>query len=63
MLVDKVLKPHSYKLTLASKRGMQESDSSNEGAPVRIINGKSATLQKTLENSLRCLHTDLIDVY
>ena len=63
MPVDKVLKPHSYKLTLASKRGMQDFDITNEGALMRIIDGKSATSQKTLEDSLRRLHTDLIDVY
>ena len=62
-LVGKVLKPHRHKFTLASKCGMQGVDIANDGKLVRVIDGKPATLQKTLEDSLRRLQTDVIDLY
>lgn len=62
-LVGKVLKPHRHKFTLASKCGMQGVDVANDGKLVRVIDGKPATLQKTLEDSLRRLQTDVIDLY
>ena len=62
-LVGKVMKPHRHKFTLASKCGMQGVDVNNDGKLVRVIDGKPATLQKTLEDSLRRLQTDVIDLY
>ena len=62
-LVGKVLKPHRHKFILASKCGMQGVDVANDGKLVRVIDGKPATLQKTLEDSLRRLQTDVIDLY
>ena len=62
-LVGKVLKPHRHKFILASKCGMQGVDVANDGKLVRVIDGKPATLQKTLEDSLRRLQTEVIDLY
>ena len=62
-LLGKVLKPHRHKFILASKCGMQGVDVANDGKLVRVIDGKPATLQKTLEDSLRRLQTDVIDLY
>lgn len=62
-LVGKVLKPHRHKFTLASKCGMQGVDVAHDGKLVRVIDGRPATLQKTLEDSLRRLQTDVIDLY
>ena len=62
-LVGKVLKPHRHKFILASKCGMQGVDVTGDGKLVRVIDGRPATLQKTLESSLRRLQTDVIDLY
>ena len=62
-LVGKVLKPHRHKFILASKCGMQGVDVAGDGKLVRVIDGRPATLQKTLEDSLRRLQTDVIDLY
>jgi aryl-alcohol dehydrogenase-like predicted oxidoreductase len=62
-LVGKVLKPHRHKFTMASKCGMQGVDVNNDGKLVRVIDGRPETLQKTLEDSLRRLQTDVIDLY
>ena len=62
-LVGKVLKPHRHKCILASKCGMQGVDVTGDGKLVRVIDGRPATLQKTLEGSLRRLQTDVIDLY
>ena len=62
-LVGKVLKPHRHKFTLASKCGMQGVDVNSDGKLVRVIDGRPETLQKTLEDSLRRLQTDVIDLY
>ena len=62
-LVGKVLKPHRHKFILASKCGMQGVDLTGDGKLVRVIDGRPATLQKTLEGSLRRLQTDVIDLY
>jgi len=56
-LVGPALKPHRDKILLASKCGMQ----GVEGK--RVIDGRSETLRKTLEDSLRRLQTDVIDLY
>ncbi len=62
-LVGKVLKPHRHEFTLASKCGMQGVDVAGDGKPVRVIDGRPATIQKTCEDSLRRLQTDVIDLY
>ena len=62
-LVGKVVKPHRNKFTLASKCGLQGVDVANDGKLVRVIDGRPATIQKTLEDSLRRLQTDVIDLY
>ena len=62
-LVGKVFKPHRHKFILASKCGMQGVDVTGDGKLVRVIDGRPATLQKTLESSLRRLQTDMIDLY
>jgi aryl-alcohol dehydrogenase-like predicted oxidoreductase len=62
-LVGKVMKPHRNKFTLASKCGMQGVDVAGDGKLVRVIDGRPATLQKTCEDSLRRLQTDVIDLY
>ena len=62
-LVGKVMKPHRHKFTLASKCGMQGVDVAGDGKLVRIIDGRPATIQKTLVDSLRRLQTDVIDLY
>jgi aryl-alcohol dehydrogenase-like predicted oxidoreductase len=62
-LVGKVLKPHRQKFTLASKCGMQGVDVNGDGKLVRVIDGRPATSAKTLEDSLRRLQTDVIDLY
>ena len=62
-LVGKVLKSHRHKFILASKCGMQGVDVAGDGKLVRVIDGRPATLQKTVEDSLRRLQTDVIDLY
>ena len=62
-LLGKVMKPHRRRFTLASKCGMQGVDVAQDGKLVRVIDGRPATLQKTLEDSLRRLQTDVIDLY
>ena len=62
-LVGKVMKPHRHKFTLASKCGMQGVDVAGDGKLVRMIDGRPATIQKTLVDSLRRLQTDVIDLY
>ncbi len=62
-LVGKVLRPHRSKFTLASKCGMQGVDVNGDGKLVRVIDGRPATIVKTLEDSLRRLQADVIDLY
>lgn len=56
-LVGRVLKPHRSKIVLASKCGM------TGVAGKRVIDGRPATIQRTCDESLRRLQTDVIDVY
>lgn len=62
-LVGKVLSPHRHRFTLASKCGMQGVNVAGDGKLVRVIDGRPATIQKTCEDSLRRLQTDVIDLY
>ncbi len=56
-LVGPVLKPVRNRITLASKCGMQGVDGK------RVIDGRPETLKRTLEDALRRLQTDVIDLY
>ena len=56
-LVGPALKPFRNRITLASKCGMQGVNGK------RVIDGRPETLRKTLEDSLRRLETDVIDLY
>ena len=62
-LVGKVLGPHRSRFTLASKCGMQGVDVKGDGKPVRVIDGRPATLKATCEAALKRLRTDVIDLY
>lgn len=62
VLLGEVLKPHRRHFTLASKCGMQGVDKGN-GTPVRVIDGRPETIQKTCEDALRRLQTEVIDLY
>lgn len=56
-LVGPFLKPHRDKVVLASKGGMRAEDG------VRTIDGRPEKLREDIENSLRRLQTDVIDLY
>jgi aryl-alcohol dehydrogenase-like predicted oxidoreductase len=56
-LVGKVLSKHRRHFTLASKCGMAGVDGK------RVIDGRPATIQRTCEEALRRLRTDVIDLY
>jgi aryl-alcohol dehydrogenase-like predicted oxidoreductase len=56
-LLGKALKSHRHKFFLASKCGMTGVDGK------RVIDGRPATLRATIEQSLRNLQTDVIDLY
>jgi len=56
-LVGPTLKPHRDEIFLTSKCGIQGVDGR------RVIDGRPATIRKTLEDSLRRLETDVIDLY
>ena len=57
-LVGDILGPRRQQFTLASKAGLWFGADEK-----RIIDGRPATLRKTLEDSLRRLKTDFIDLY
>jgi hypothetical protein len=56
-LVGEWMQPYRKEIHLASKCGMQGVNSK------RVIDGRTATLKATLEDSLRRLNTDFIDLY
>lgn len=56
-LVGKVLSKHRRRFTLASKCGMAGVDGK------RVIDGRPATIQRTCEDALRRLRTEVIDLY
>ena len=57
----RVLKKHRNRFTLASKCGMAIVPV--DGKMQRVIDGRPATLRLEIENSLRRLQTDVIDLY
>ena len=61
-LVGRVLKSQRQQITLASKGGMA-GVVGNDGAMRRVIDGRPEALRKNCEDSLRRLHTDVIDLY
>lgn len=56
-LVGKVLAPHRTRFTLATKGGMYGIDGK------RVVDGRPDTLVRELENSLRRLQTDAVDLF
>jgi aryl-alcohol dehydrogenase-like predicted oxidoreductase len=60
-LIGKVLAGHRNHITLASKGGIAGVQS-EEGLK-RVINGRPEALRKNCEDSLRNLHTEVIDLY
>ena len=59
--VGQVLAPHRRRFTLASKCGMAIIPV--DGKPLRVIDGRPETLRQQVEDSLRRLKTDVIDLY
>ena len=62
-LLGRVLSKHRSKFTLASKCGLHGVDVNGDGKLVRVIDGRPDTLQRSCEDSLRRLNTDVIDLY
>lgn len=56
-LVGRVLAPHRQRFVLASKCGLTGVDGK------RVVDGRPETLRRTLDESLRRLRTDVIDLY
>jgi hypothetical protein len=57
-LVGAVLKPHRADVVLASKGGLFRNE-----AGARVIDGRPGALQRTCDDSLRRLQTEIIDLY
>ncbi|HEY8906653.1 MAG TPA: aldo/keto reductase, partial [Rhodoferax sp.] len=62
-LLGQVLKKHRQRFILASKCGLLGIDKNGDGKLMRVIDGRPETLQRTCEDSLRRLQTDVIDLY
>jgi aryl-alcohol dehydrogenase-like predicted oxidoreductase len=56
-----VLKKHRHRFTLASKGAMAIIPV--DGKPTRVIDGRPETVKRQVEDSLRRLQTDVIDLY
>jgi aryl-alcohol dehydrogenase-like predicted oxidoreductase len=56
-----VLKKHRHRFTLASKCAM--AIIAVDGKPTRVIDGRPDTVKRQVEDSLRRLQTDVIDLY
>jgi len=61
-LVGRVLKPHRDKIMLCSKGGLA-GVTGDDGVVRRAIDGRPEALRRNLEDSLRRLQTDVIDLY
>lgn len=61
-LVGRVLGPHRNRFVLASKCGM-EGRAGEDGVKRRVIDARPQTLKRQVEESLRRLNTEVIDVY
>jgi aryl-alcohol dehydrogenase-like predicted oxidoreductase len=62
-LIGRTLAPHRDRFVLASKCGMTGVDRDGTGKPVRVIDGRPATLKATCDEALRRLRTEVIDLY
>ena len=62
-LVGHVLKPHRNRIVLCSKGGMTGQPTGPGGALQRVIDGRPAAIRRDVEDSLRRLQTDVIDLY
>ncbi|MFZ9138583.1 MAG: aldo/keto reductase [Hylemonella sp.] len=62
-IVGRTFARHRDKIVLASKGGMAGVDVSGDGKLVRVIDGRPEALRKNVEDSLRRLQTDVIDLY
>jgi len=61
-LVGRVLGPHRWRITLASKGGMA-GVRGDDGVMRRVIDGRPEAVRRDCEDSLRRLRTDVIDLY
>jgi aryl-alcohol dehydrogenase-like predicted oxidoreductase len=59
--IGEVLKKHRHRYTLASKCAMAIIPV--DGKPTRVIDGRPETVKRQVEDSLRRLQTDVIDLY
>jgi len=62
-LVGRVLEPHRDRIVLCSKGGMTGQPVGPGGALQRVIDGRPEAIRRDVEDSLRRLQTDLIDLY
>ena len=62
-LVGRVLKAHRSRIVLCSKGGMTGQPVGPGGALQRVIDGKPDAIRRDVEDSLRRLQTDTIDLY
>ena len=62
-LVGRVLAPVRDRIVLCSKGGMAGEPVGEGGALQRVIDGRPATIRRHVEDSLRRLRTDVIDLY
>jgi len=62
-LVGRVLKGHRSRIVLCSKGGMTGQPVGPGGALQRVIDGKPDAIRRDVEDSLRRLQTDVIDLY
>lgn len=62
-LVGRVLAPHRERIVLCSKGGMTGEPVGPGGTLQRVIDGRPASLRRHLEESLKRLRTDRIDLY
>ncbi len=60
-LLGRVLKPHRHRFTLCSKGGL--AGEPFEGGMKRVIDGRTETLRRHCEDSLKRLQTEVIDLY
>ena len=61
-LIGPVLKPHRDRIMLASKGGMA-GVAGDDGVMRRVIDGRPEAIRRNVEDSLRRLGTDVIDLY
>jgi len=62
-LVGRVMKPHRSKYVLCSKGGMTGQPVGPGGALQRVIDGRAKAIRRDVEDSLKRLQTDVIDLW